>query len=317
MGYPKRLALQLTVQLIRKDRKGRVSRLLSVNPGRDPLIETIKSLDAIFRWFAHLSGLSFGRGKGLGENPRLLELQRSKYFYGRRMSGCRMNTLSAIVYVIDDDPSIRQRIKHLSGSVGLETIFFEAAKEFLANRLPTVPSCMVLEVRLRGTSGLDLQDGLNEAGVHTPLIFLTSHGDIPMAVRAMKAGAVTFLTKPYRDQDLLDSVQEALVRDEARRHQEAELSELRERFESLTPRERDVLPLVTSGLPSKKIAAMIGTSVTTVKVHRSKLTRKIGALCRRAGENGHETRYCRAISKATVRRWIPKHDAATLLCNCL
>jgi RNA polymerase sigma factor (sigma-70 family) len=215
--------------------------------------------------------------QGLERNPRLLELQRSKHFYGRRGSSYRMSRPSAIVYVIDDDPSIRQGIKRLLGSMGLEAIFCESAKEFIANRVPSVPSCMILEVRLRGTSGLDLQDGLNEAGVHTPLIFLTSHGDIPMAVRAMKAGAVTFLTKPYRDQDLLDSVQEALVRDEARRHQEAELSELRERFESLTPRERDVLPLVTSGLPSKKIAAMIGTSVTTVKVHRSKLRRKIGA----------------------------------------
>jgi FixJ family two-component response regulator len=213
----------------------------------------------------------------LGENPRLLELQRSKYFYGRRMSGCRMNTLSAIVYVIDDDPSIRQRIKHLSGSVGLETIFFESAKEFLANRLPTVPSCTVLEVRLCGMSGLDVQNWLIEVGVHTPMIFLTAHGDIPMAVRAMKAGAVNFLTKAFRDQDLLDSVQEALERDKARRRQEAEISELWERFESLTPRERAVLPLVTSGLPSKAIAAMIGTSVTTVKVHRSKLTRKTGA----------------------------------------
>jgi FixJ family two-component response regulator len=188
-----------------------------------------------------------------------------------------MSRPTAIVYVLDDDPSIRQGIKGLLGSMGLETTFFGSAKEFLSNNLPDVPSCMILEVRLPGMSGLDLQDVLIEARTPIPMIFITSHGDIPMAVRAMKAGAVNFFPKPFRDQDLLDSVQEALERDRARRHHEAEILELRERFESLTAREREVLPLVTSGLPSKEIAAVIGTSVTTVKVHRSKLTRKIGA----------------------------------------
>jgi FixJ family two-component response regulator len=188
-----------------------------------------------------------------------------------------MSRTTAIVYVIDDDPSIRQGIKGLLGSMGLETKFFGSAKEFLSNNLPDVPSCMILEVRLPGMNGLDLQDVLIEARTQIPMIFITSHGDIPMAVRAMKAGAVNFFPKPFRDQDLLDSVQEALERDRVRRHHEAEILELRERFESLTAREREVLPLVTSGLPSKEIAAVIGTSVTTVKVHRSKLTRKIGA----------------------------------------
>jgi RNA polymerase sigma factor (sigma-70 family) len=188
-----------------------------------------------------------------------------------------MSRPSAIICVIDDDPSIRRGLKHLLGSMGLESTFFGSAKEFLSHNLPDVPSCIILEVRLPGMSGLDLQDVLIEGRTQIPTIFITSHGDIPMAVRAIKAGAVNFLPKPFRDQDLLDSVQEALERDRTRRQNEAEILELRERFDSLTPREREVLPLVTSGLPSKEIAAVIGTSVTTVKVHRSKLTRKIGA----------------------------------------
>ena len=140
-----------------------------------------------------------------------------------------------------------------------------------------MPSCLILDIRLPGISGLDFQRKLAEANISIPIIFITGHGDIPMSVRAMKAGAVEFLTKPFRDQDLLDAIHTGLERDRARRQHEAEIATLRDRFEWLTPREREVLPLVVSGLPNKQIAAEIGTSETTVKVHRSQLMRKMGA----------------------------------------
>ena len=182
-----------------------------------------------------------------------------------------------IVFVVDDDPSVRRAIKRLIGSVGLQVELFASAQEFLQARHSEVPSCLVLDIRLPGISGLDFQRTLADADIHIPIIFVTAHGDIPMTVRAMKAGAVEFLTKPFRDQDLLDAVHVALERDRARRQQEAELGTLRKRLETLTPREREVLPLVVSGLLNKQIAAEIGTSETTVKVHRSQLMRKMGA----------------------------------------
>jgi FixJ family two-component response regulator len=184
---------------------------------------------------------------------------------------------NCIVFVIDDDATIREALRSLLRSVGLQVELFATTREFLARRRPEVPSCLVLDVRLPGTGGLDFQRQLAEAGVHIPIIFITGHGDIPMSVRAMKAGAIEFLTKPFRDQDLLDAIQVALEKDGARRRREGEIAVIRERFESLTPREREILPWVVSGLLNKQIAAQIGTSETTVKVHRSQLMRKMGA----------------------------------------
>jgi len=188
-----------------------------------------------------------------------------------------MTEAGPIVFVVDDDPSVRRAIKRLVGSVGLEVELFGSAPEFLRSKRPDAPSCLVLDIRLPGISGLDFQRELASANIHIPIIFITAHGDIPMTVRAMKAGAVEFLTKPFRDQDLLDAIQVALERDRARRQQEAAIGTLRQRWELLTPREREVLPLVVSGLLNKQIAGKIGTSETTVKVHRSQLMRKMGA----------------------------------------
>jgi FixJ family two-component response regulator len=188
-----------------------------------------------------------------------------------------MSEPESIVFVVDDDPSVRSAIKRLIVCVGLQVELFESAQEFLASKLPNVPSCLVLDVRLPGISGLALQRHLAEANVQIPIIFITAHGDVPMTVRAMKAGAVEFLTKPFHDQDLLDAIQLALERDRIRHQQEAEIAVLRERFESLTPREREVLPWVVSGLLSKHIADAIGRSEASVKVHRSQLMRKMAA----------------------------------------
>jgi FixJ family two-component response regulator len=188
-----------------------------------------------------------------------------------------MNERAPIVFVVDDDPSVRRSIKRLIGSVGLQVELFGSAQEFLLSKRPDAPSCLVLDIRLPGISGLHFQHELAEANIHIPIIFITAHGDIPMTVRAMKAGAVEFLTKPFREQDLLDAIQLALKRDRARRQGDAEIAVLRERFESLTPREREVLPWVVSGLLSKQIADVIGTSEASVKVHRSQLMRKMAA----------------------------------------
>jgi FixJ family two-component response regulator len=188
-----------------------------------------------------------------------------------------MSEPESIVFVVDDDPSVRSAIKRLIVCVGLQVELFESAQEFLASKLPNVPSCLVLDVRLPGISGLALQRHLAEANVQIPIIFITAHGDVPMTVRAMKAGAVEFLTKPFHDQDLLDAIQLALERDRIRHQQEVEIAVLRERFESLTPREREVLPWVVSGLLSKQIADAIGRSEASVKVHRSQLMRKMAA----------------------------------------
>jgi FixJ family two-component response regulator len=188
-----------------------------------------------------------------------------------------MTEPGATVFVVDDDPSIRRAIKRLVESVGLRVELFASASEFVSSNHPEVASCLVLDIRLPGISGLDFQRQLVEANVHLPIVFITGHGDIPMSVRAMKAGAVEFLTKPFRDQDLLDAIQAGLERDRARREQQAETAVLRERLESLTPSEREVLPLVVSGLLNKQVAAEMGTTEATVKVHRSQLMRKMGA----------------------------------------
>jgi FixJ family two-component response regulator len=188
-----------------------------------------------------------------------------------------MTEAAPVVFVVDDDPSVRRAIKRLVESVGLQVELFGSAQEFLRSKRPNAPSCLVLDIRLPGISGLDFQRELADANIHIPIIFITAHGDIPMTVRAMKAGAVEFLTKPFRDQDLLDAVHVALERDRARRQREAEIAVLRDRFESLTPREREVLPWVVAGLVSKQIADAIGATEATVKVHRSQLMRKMGA----------------------------------------
>jgi FixJ family two-component response regulator len=187
-----------------------------------------------------------------------------------------MSEAVPVVFVVDDDPSVCRAIKRLVESVGLQVELFGSAQEFLRSERPDAASCLVLDIRLPGMSGLDFQRELAESGIHIAIVFITGHGDIPMTVRAMKAGAVEFLTKPFRDQDLLDAIQQGLERDRARRAQEAEVATLRERFESLTPREREVLPWVVSGLPNKQIADAVGASEATIKVHRSQLMRKMG-----------------------------------------
>jgi len=181
------------------------------------------------------------------------------------------------VFVVEDDASMRGALKNLLRSVGLEPHLFESAQQFLDADRPDVPSCLILDVRLPGLSGLDLQRELAASNVHIPIIFITAHGDIPMSVRAMKAGAVEFLTKPFRDQDLLDAIQVSLTQDRARRQREGELAELQKRLQSLTSRERELLPLVVSGRSNKEIAGEIGTSEITVKVHRANLMRKMQA----------------------------------------
>src|ERR1700719_1040830 len=188
-----------------------------------------------------------------------------------------MNEPDSIVFVVDDDSSLRRAIKRLVESVGLHVELFASAHEFLQSKRPDAASCLVLDIRLPGISGLDFQRELSDSNIHIPIIFITAHGDIPMTVRAMKAGAVEFLTKPFREQDLLDAIQLALERDRARRQGDAEIAVLRERFESLTPREREVLPWVVSGMLNKQIAAEIGTTENTVKVHRCRAMEKMQA----------------------------------------
>jgi FixJ family two-component response regulator len=182
-----------------------------------------------------------------------------------------------VVCVIDDDTFVRQGLSNLLRSVGLRALVYGSADEFLRAGPPAGPTCLVVDVRLPGLSGLDFQAELTRRDIERPIIFITGHGDIPMTVRAMKAGAVEFLTKPVREQDLLDVVRVALDRDRERRRSEDELSDLRARFETLTPRERDVLALVTRGLMNKQAAAEIGVSVVTVKVHRHNAMKKLGA----------------------------------------
>ena len=188
-----------------------------------------------------------------------------------------MNEPKASVYVIDDDMSVRAAVKRLIESTGLHVHAFATATEFLRFQRPDVPGCLILDVCLPGLNGLDLQRELSAGGLHLPVIFLTGHGDIPMTVQAMKAGAVEFLTKPFRNQDLLQAVAQAVEQDRQARQQRAELAQLRERYLRLTAREREVLELVVSGLLNKQIARELGTSEVTVKVHRSQMMQKMEA----------------------------------------
>ena len=184
---------------------------------------------------------------------------------------------SQVVFVIDDDASMRDAISRLLNAVGVTVQPFASAREFLNRRLPDVPGCVVLDVRLPGLSGLDLQREMVERGIHIPVVFITGHGDIPMSVQAMKAGAVEFLTKPFRDQDLLDAVRSGIQLDRKEREERAELAELRDCVRQLTQREQEVMSLVVSGLLNKQIALQLGTSEKTIKIHRSQVMRKMRA----------------------------------------
>jgi RNA polymerase sigma factor (sigma-70 family) len=186
-------------------------------------------------------------------------------------------TVAPIVFIIDDDPSVRSSLKFLLSTVGLQAEGFESADAFLLKNLPDAPSCLVLDVRLPGLSGLDFQRELAAKNIRIPVIFLTGHGDIPMSVQAMKGGAVEFLTKPFRDQDLLDAIGIALERDRARREQERERVTLQRRYDSLTAREREVISMVAAGMLNKQIADRLGTAESTVKVQRSRATEKMRA----------------------------------------
>jgi FixJ family two-component response regulator len=181
------------------------------------------------------------------------------------------------VFIVDDDQGVRQAVQDLVESVGLHAEAFATGQEFLDSKPSSRPSCLVLDVRLPQMSGLDFQRKLAEAGVQIPIIFITAHGDIPMSVRALKAGAIEFLAKPFRDQDLLDAIQQALQRDRAAREQQHEAVSLHTRYQSLTAREREVMGLVVSGLQNKQIAAEIGASEATVKVHRGNVMQKMQA----------------------------------------
>jgi FixJ family two-component response regulator len=188
-----------------------------------------------------------------------------------------MNEEQPVVIVVDDDPAIRKGIDRLLRSVGLRVELFESAQEFRQSNRPDAPSCIVLDVRLPGQSGLNLQRDLAAADIRFPVIFITAHGDIPMSVRAMKAGAVEFLTKPFHDQDLLDAIEVALEKDRARRAEDKMTAELRERLDTLTARERQVMQLVVAGRLNKQIAAELGISEMTAKIHRGQVFRKMQA----------------------------------------
>src|SRR5271154_4534695 len=181
------------------------------------------------------------------------------------------------VFIIDDDAAVRVSIQDLLESCGLRSESFETAEEFLRSKRSNGPSCLVLDVRLPGVNGIDFQRRLADAGFRIPIIFITGHGDIPMTVKAMKSGAVEFLTKPFRDHDLLDAIHQALERDQATRQQQSDLAELRECYETLTTREREVMSLVVSGMLNKQIAAELGNSEVTVKIQRGRMMKKMKA----------------------------------------
>ena len=182
-----------------------------------------------------------------------------------------------VVFVVDDDASMRATLLDVMRSVGLEVQTFQSTREFLSSKLPDAPGCLVLDVRLPGQSGLDFQRTLAESGIGLPVVFITGHGDVPMTVRAMKAGAVDFLTKPFRDQDLLDAVRVAIERDRERRERAMHVADLHERYRSLTERARDIMALVVLGHPNKQVAAALGLVEVTVKADRRQIMRKMGA----------------------------------------
>jgi FixJ family two-component response regulator len=182
-----------------------------------------------------------------------------------------------LVFIVEDDESMRRALSNLFQSVGLEVQVFSSAAEMLQRELPDIASCLVLDIRLPGLSGLDFQAELAKANIHIPIIFMTGHGDIPMSVRAMKGGAVDFLTKPFRDQDMLDAVTVAMERDRKRRETDKILANLQTHFETLTPREREILAFVSSGLMNKQIAAELGLAEITVKIHRGHIMKKMSA----------------------------------------
>lgn len=184
---------------------------------------------------------------------------------------------ASTVFVIDDDPSVRSSLKFLISTVGLHVESFDSAESFLEKKRLDTVSCLVLDVRLRGLSGLDFQDELARRNIRIPIVFITGHGDIPMSVRAMKAGAVEFLTKPFRDQDLLDAIRVALARDQRRREEDKKVAALQDRYESLTHREQEVISMVVLGMLNKQIAGQLGTAENTVKVHRSRAMEKMQA----------------------------------------
>lgn len=188
-----------------------------------------------------------------------------------------MKEADPIVFVVDDDPLIRDGLRSLIKSVGLHVETFGSSREFMQRKPSDAPACLVLDVRLPGLSGLDLQRELNESNIQIPIIFMTGHGDIPMSVRAMKNGAQEFLTKPVRGQDLLDAVQQAIARDRAARRERAKMADLRTRFDSLTPREREVLDLIVAGLLNKQIAGELNIEEVTIKTHRAHIMQKTQA----------------------------------------
>jgi FixJ family two-component response regulator len=202
----------------------------------------------------------------------------------------------AVVFVIDDDPSMRLALEDLVSTVGLEVRTFAAPQEFLQSKPPDAPACLVLDIRLPGMSGLTFQQELAKAGIALPVIFITGHGDIPMSVRAMKAGAVEFLSKPFHDQDLLDAIHAAIERDRKRRREAMRLAELRERFVTLTERERQIMTLVVIGRANKQIAAELTLSEMTVKVHRGQVMRKM-----RAGSLPELVRMADGLREPTAR----------------